>query len=585
MELSIDVNDVIVSGINFGNLLCDFNYINNNLIADISFINSEFDLNNPFLTLNGNVPIYLGFRDVEKRMAAEDSLSISLKSSNFNISTFGNLLPFIKNQSGNLEADVNIFGTLENLYYYGNLSLPEAKFKVNANNLDYVLRLGMDFKSQEVEISQFEITNSGGTKYKGKMNGSGSFSLAGLDLDKFNLKLNGELAVLSNNSRGTSPSLYGDLVIASDGDWTIIRNKEEASFNGKILIKDTDISFVPLKTSYTRSNREFVYNILVDSSKLDQEELKFKRLVSREAVTDAIMPSNNNSNLNFNYNVTVTIEDEAKFSFIFARAVNQGLKSIVNGKIVFENKNGQSRQQGAFTLLEGSKLEFFKALDATGTLRFESDLTNPYMDIVATYTGEYDENPDDQNNEVEEVAVRIKLIGPVSDMASNLTEESGNISVYRSRRNIDNNIPDSQLDAADAIVFLIMSKFKKDLTSSNKISLANEVIGTASSFVGPILTNLISSEVGDIINNIQFSTAGQQTKFQVSGRYQNFKYTLGGTDQTFSNIASADLKVEFLIIPKLLLRAERKSPYISYSSTSDFENKINELALKYRFEF
>ena len=71
----------------------------------------------------------------------------------------------------------------------------------------------------------------------------------------------------------------------------------------------------------------------------------------------------------------------------------------------------------------------------------------------------------------------------------------------------------------------------------------------------------------------------------MSGRYQNFKYTFGGTDQTFSNLASADLKVEYLIIPRLLLRAERKSPYISYSSTSDFENKINELALKYRFEF
>jgi hypothetical protein len=103
--------------------------------------------------------------------------------------------------------------------------------------------------------------------------------------------------------------------------------------------------------------------------------------------------------------------------------------------------------------------------------------------------------------------------------------------------------------------------------------------------VGPVLTNLIHSEVGDIINNIQFSTAGEQTKFKVSGRYQNLRYSFGGTDQAFSNPGSANLKFEYLITPQFLIRAERKAPYISYSSSSEFENKINELALKYRFEF
>jgi hypothetical protein len=33
------------------------------------------------------------------------------------------------------------------------------------------------------------------------------------------------------------------------------------------------------------------------------------------------------------------------------------------------------------------------------------------------------------------------------------------------------------------------------------------------------------------------------------------------------------------------MRAERKDPYISYTSDSEFENKINELAFKYRFIF
>jgi hypothetical protein len=49
IDLDIDVSDVTVSGINFGNLLCDINYINSRLNTNLNFINSEFDLQNPLI--------------------------------------------------------------------------------------------------------------------------------------------------------------------------------------------------------------------------------------------------------------------------------------------------------------------------------------------------------------------------------------------------------------------------------------------------------------------------------------------------------------------------------------------------------
>jgi hypothetical protein len=544
IDLDIDVSDVTVSGINFGNLLCDINYINSRLNTNLNFINSEFDLQNPLLKIEGFFPVYLGIKTVENRIAEEDSLSIKIKSTNFNISTFGNLLPFIINQSGSFNADLIIDGTINELNYYGNLYLPEATFTASDNNLDYLMNIAVDFSGNKGTITNFDISNRGGTNYGGTLYGRGNFILDGLNLEEFELDLNGEIAILSNRSKGVSPSLYGDLVIASGSDWKITQTKDQLKLKADVLIKDADIKFIPPKTSYTRSDRNFVYKILVDSSKLDEEEIKFDRLVSQDRVRRVFTSSNNNE-LNFNYNVGVNIVDEAKLSFIFAKTVNQGLVAITSGKMNFESKDGRSSAQGAFSLLEGSKLEFFKTLDAEGTLRFESDLTNPYMDIVATYTGEYDENP--LNEEVEEVAVKIKLVGPVDEIASNLTEESGNISVYRNRRNIENNIPDQQLDAADAIVFLILNKFKKDLTGASKLSVASEVASTATSLVGPVLTNFINSEIGDIVNDIQLSRTGLYTRFKVSGRYQKFRYSIGGTDQVFKIFKMPTLKLNIYL--------------------------------------
>jgi hypothetical protein len=68
----------------------------------------------------------------------------------------------------------------------------------------------------------------------------------------------------------------------------------------------------------------------------------------------------------------------------------------------------------------------------------------------------------------------------------------------------------------------------------------------------------------------------------VSGKYQKFRYSFGGTTELFQNIYKANLKIEYLINQNFSIRAERKDPIVqSYG----FEEKINELGLKYKFDF
>jgi hypothetical protein len=290
---------------------------------------------------------------------------------------------------------------------------------------------------------------------------------------------------------------------------------------------------------------------------------------------------NKESTFDLDYELNISTSNIAELEIILSQALNQKLSIEALGSLNYESIGGRSQAQGSFELLDGSKLEFFKTFDAKGSLRFESDITDPYLDIVATYTSDY--TPPNTTT-TEEVAVKLRLQGPVSELGTNLANQPENISVYVGTRNIENNIPDERYDASDAVSFILVNQFKADLTAQNRQDVANQTFGvnTATSLLGPILTGFVNSAVGDVVNNIQLSQAGEYTKFAVSGRFSNFRYSFGGTTELFQNINKANLRIDYLFNPNFLIRLERKDPLVR---TFGIEDKITELGLKYRFEF
>ena len=107
--------------------------------------------------------------------------------------------------------------------------------------------------------------------------------------------------------------------------------------------------------------------------------------------------------------------------------------------------------------------------------------------------------------------------------------------------------------------------------------------------MGNALTSVLNSQVGDLVNDVRFSSSEERTKVSVSGRIEDFRYSIGGTasegkDLSDITIADVDVKIEYPVTTKLLLRLERKNPVIQKSSSSN-EQKINEFGLKYLFVF
>lgn len=582
-NLSLQLKDVKLPSTPRANIQGSLYYSDKKLITNFTFLDSTSNENNPLFSMDGTLPVDLSFATVKERVLQNEPLSIQIKSSRFNLSSLGRILPGIADQSGILSTDLNISGTFNSPVYSGYVNLKDGAFRLPYNNLDYKCEMKLLFENQSMNVDNFVLSNAGGTKYSGMINGRGGIEFDGFKTKEIKLLFNGDLAVLGQKSQTVSPSFYGDLLIGTDGDWLLSKNGVRVFFKGNILMKNTDLIYTTGQDNAGVANKNFNFIFVVDSSKIDKELARFQQVLLKEKDLQNTKEETEKP-LNFDYEIGISTENNAKAVIILSQAVNQKLSIEMRGDLKYSNFSGETRAQGAFELLQGSKLEFIKTFEATGFLRFESDITNPYLDIVATYTNDYI-NPRDESGTPVEVAVKIKIRSPLSELGKSLAGNTESIGVYVGSKNIQNNVRESRYDYADAFSFIFIGKFKDDLTAQDKTQVAGQtnLIGnTATSFLGSVLTSFVNSAVGDLVNNIQINQTGYATKFSLSGRYQNFRYTFGGTTEVFQNIGKASIKFEYLFNPRFLIRLERKDPIVSSFGS---EEKISEFALKYKFEF
>lgn len=585
IDVSFEANDLKIEKYLLGNIKGSMNYVDKKMTTKFTYLDANRNEANPLFLFKGEFPIDLSFASVKERFLSDEPLSIELYSENFNLRQLGNVLPFISDQSGNLKANIKVKGSFNNPEFEGYAYLTNGFFKTTSTNLDYKVGAKLNFDRKGIKVDSLSLANAGGTNYPGEIKGIGSIVFDGFEMKDVNLRFFGSLAVMSQQTKNVSPFFYGDLKISTDGDWLLTKQADKFYFKANMIMDKTDLYYTTGRDEAASTNKNFDFVFVVDSSKIDKELIRFQNILSLEN-SNSSNKKYNNRNFNFDYEIGIKSGNDAKLTFILGQALNQKLFVNMNGSMKYENINNISRAQGTFELLQGSKLDFFKTFDAVGFLRFEGDITNPFLDITATYNSTYI-NPRDEKQELQDVAIKINIKGPLSDLGKNLSSDQNALSVYIGARNIQNNVRDTKYDYADAFSFILMGKFKDDLTAQDKAVVAgqtkNAIGSTATSFLGSVLTNFVNSQVGDLINNITINSSGEQTKFSLSGRIENFSYSFGGTTETFSNFSKANLMLEYRFYPtNLKARFERKDPIIK---TFGLDDKILEMALKYKFEF
>ncbi|MBI1932718.1 MAG: hypothetical protein HYS24_09310 [Ignavibacteriales bacterium] len=576
IDTEISINDISYNNSKFGSLVGSINHYKNLSRIAIFFNGSDENSIEPLLTLTAQLPININYMGNEDLIVPESEIEINLNSEDFNVGALGNLIPYAKDQSGNINSQVNISGTYAHPITSGYLNLDNGIFTFTENNLEYALTSKIIFRDQYATIDNMELTNHAGSLYNGKISANGIIELREFPFNKLDISINGDLALLGSRSKTKDANIYGDLFIRTDNNWKLEYENDKYTFNGNILVDKADLVYASKNEKDARYNNRLVYKFVEDSSKINWKTQKFIRILNESNGKKKIVKA---SQTKFDFKTNIIIKNIATFNFLINPELNQKLNVETTGQLEFETLSSGLKTQGTLALLDGSRLEFFKTFDAKGTIRFESDVTDPHLNIVATYIGEIDNF--EQPGRTEEVAVKLKINSPLSKLGENLTGENENLSVYVGRSAIENDIPDSKYDASNALTFILLNQLSMDITDEQRTTLMDVAENTAYSFLGSQLTSYFSSALGGLVSNIRLNKySSDYYKLLFSGKYNNIRYSFGGNTK-YMEWNKTDIKLEYLFNPSFLIRLEQKDPIVE-TTTGE---KIQELGLKYKFEF
>ena len=583
LNYKLNIDSVKYKGQYFGSFSGLSNYADKNLTLNYQFIGSSLNPGGTAMKIEGNIPIDLAITGADKRILNDNPMNIKFTADKFDLSPFADIIPNVKKVKGILSADLTLSGSPAALKPEGYVSLSNGSFIADANNLLYNAEMKVVIKDQNLNLENLVVKNSPDTKDGGTMTGQGTAVIDNFNMISNNFSVSGDLKVLGEESKTASPSVYGDLVIATNGDIQFKMNEDGAFLKAPIIVKKAKLTFPPTQSAYRNTSDNFIYKYVTDTSVVRKRSADLENLVNYSKRGN-LTRSSAVKKPGFDYSIDITVSDEATIIFVLSKELNQNLTAVLKGNFLYERTNGRSTAQGELSLLDGSTLEFIKTLQAEGTIRFENDLTNPNLNITATYKGYY-YPADTTSSAIQEipVAVKIKISGPLKELDKNFVKETNNFAVYYGQDNIDNDIPDPTKDASDAAMFLVAGKFASDMTPQDKNAASSQLSNTAASMAGGLLGGVLNRQLGDYVRNVELRRVGTITKFNISGTLPwKLRYSIGGTTDVFQDLSQANIKFEYPLLKSLLLRLERKQ---SVTETTSSNEMINELGLKYKFEF
>jgi hypothetical protein len=576
-SITAAANNIKYGDSNFGSLVSIFNYEDNTLITDIKFIDSTGNYDAPAMLITGFIPLNLTvIKDSVDNSNKE--IELTIQSDEFDLSSLKNIMPYVQFQKGKLETDIYISGTISNPIAIGYFSINDARIKITRNNLDYDLNAKIWIDDEDITIESITLQNVFGTKQGGILKSEGFVKLNEFRLDSTFMKVNGDLKVLDKISKSSSPLVYGDVAIQTRGDIVYSGKGSNAYLNFPIAVTVADI-VVPLSKSAYSSTSGFIYKYPEDTTAINKLISQLDSLIQATHRKDSIENIIEKS-LKFDYTIDIRLDTEAEVVVVLSKELDQNLVAILDGDFFLESINGKTRSGGELNLLEGSSLSFIKTFTTSGNVRFDK-IDNPIIDITSTYK-DYYYPPNSANGPTEqEVAVKIKLKGPLSELNRNFIQDENNIGVYMGRKDIEDDKKDQTKTATDAMYFLIIGKFPGDDDNQND---KNVVASTTTALAGSLIGEALNQYFDNYVTGFQLRQTGTDTKFNLIGKVWKIKYEIGGSTEVLQDLSRANVKMEYPITERLQLRVERKES--ENQTTSSINNPLFfEGGFKYNFEF
>ena len=588
-DLDLDVDHIRLDEVALGAFHLDVGYDDLELTATGDYSGGE---EAEPLRFEALVPVDLRASGNTGEFVEGERYRLKLLADNFDLSRFNGVLPSIEQLNGAIDSDIEIQGAGTDWHGEGALELTDASFLVLANNLEYGLDLRVELDRSNFLLEKFDLRNTDEVEYPGRFRGQGRFEFDGLQIVNAEAIFRGDLMLLSEKSRARNPNLYGDFYVGTAHDVIFKSDENGTYFNATILVKEADVVHTPAQSAYSGGGGNFVYRWKDDGAaeKLALELERRKALIARSEQKklgdEEDEEEDDGSGLfrNFEYSIVVRVEDEA---YMTVKDVDLTLRAALKGDLRYEFLRGVEHVQGELELMDDSELELYnlKSFNANGSIRFESDIMNPYIDIVAVYQ-DYVATAEGGGDGEEAVAVKIKIEGPLANLGKNFAQQDDNIALYIGEESIDQDRPTPGYDAADALLFVVTGTLRKS-ESSNVASSggqANAVEGAAASVAGSLIGGWLNNQFGDVVRSLDVRSGATGAKFNLAGKYKGVRYSFGGGTNVLQDLSTANIKVEYPLplVENLLLRFERRETVNDFYQSDEM---VNDLGLKYRFKF
>ncbi|MBS1518062.1 MAG: hypothetical protein JSS91_08235 [Bacteroidetes bacterium] len=590
-QLHLETNSDVLSigATRIGRLDAFIDYKDEELKSDIAFYNinnaGSFKLKGTVPVLNKNKAEYKDTA-VYNKVRSESEINLNAKAENFQLKIFQQLLPYTKELEGILDGNIKLAGVISKPDLTGNMNLSKGAFYVTLNKMRYNFVAGISTENEKILINNSKVfVTEDPSKY---ISTTGFVDLTNLKMNELDLRMTGDVKAFDKDNGPTELGISGDLWVGSGSPQLKIQgNSDRIDLTGNLILVKGNVEFNPfVQEAYNIYSDDFNYGVIIDSLNYNNERVTrvltnstdsifvikgvylnpFEKLVYREENKNVKLQPKQKSG-KFYYDLLITTSENVFLKFIVNEKSQQEFFGEITTNLNLDNKeNYQMSARGEVTLGNNCYYKFFRRFDATGKVNFNGPVTNPELNIDATYKGYTSVDLGGSNQQVvSDVVIDMNVSGPAANpvLAITLTKNGSTESGSNA--------------TSDAISFLLFGKFKDQLSFSESSSFGASLgASVLSNYVTSSLENIFPFLINTDLNYVDSKTGSfaENTDIRFTASVGGAIIRFGG--QIFKGIANTDIIIDYPINKMLkieglsndlVLRLERV--YDPFTTSSD----------------
>lgn len=586
----LEGNDISYRNSSFGDLNAALNYSQKMAALKVEMIDTANTTALQKFNLEGVVPIDLSFVSVEDRLN-RDGMDVQLTTNGLSNSIFDVFIPEIDHMHGGISGKIDILGSLVEPRLAGTLQLDSGSFRLEMNDINYLVGGTIRLDSQKIMFPDFALSNQEEDYNQGRAVIGGYIQLKGFAPSEYHLTANGELLVLHDRSRTANQSFFGRLIgqtgpagIRFEGSF------ERSRLIGNIIVQDAFLTFPPTQQAISLAAARFDEIFYIDDTSKQMLDTTIAVDVAPTLLPAPSQKVRERTFLDgFGYELTIETKSNVRVQMIFNANAGayEELFAELNGKMVLKKDEAGQQLTGTINVGDGSNYEFYKKFKATGSLTFIGDPQNPQLNIIAKYEGTHLKDPNDNTTE-ERVVVSLEITGsrlnPKIKIGLATLDQSGR------------EIPRQGDVENDAIAFLLTSSqnepglFREELAQVDRNKLGSQLNEAIS---GTFINNLLSGLVMDFVtqNNIpwvkriEVRNVTSETDINTILEVSDAVINIGG--KVFTDVSNTNVSVQLPVLGKqnrnFIFEVEKKTENADYTSVQT--KNILGARLFYRFTF